>query len=100
PDFSDVEDDETTPIPTVDQLLAYMNLWARPHGYAVNKTQARMKKKGDGYRRYTFFCDRYGSPRPSKAKPRNTSSRKCGCLFKLNAYEKEPGVWNIKNHED
>lgn len=73
PDFSDVEDDETTPIPTVDQLLAYMNLWARPHGYAVNKTQARMKKKGGGYRRYTFACDRYSDPLPSKAKSRNTS---------------------------
>ncbi|KAK4172416.1 hypothetical protein QBC36DRAFT_169672, partial [Triangularia setosa] len=99
PENSDDEDSDTEPIPTIERIQELMNQWSRPHGYAVTRMQGRMKKQGQ-YTRYTLVCDRYGQRRPSNAKSRSTSSRKCGCNFKLTAWQKRPGKWLLKNHED
>lgn len=59
-----------------------------------------MKKKGGGYRCYIFVCDWYSDLLFFKVKFCNIFLWKCRCLFKFNVYEKEFGVWNIKNYED
>ncbi|RYC78170.1 hypothetical protein BFJ63_vAg18956 [Fusarium oxysporum f. sp. narcissi] len=49
--------------------------------------------------RYSFQCDRYGEPRPSRGTGlRQRKSRKCGCKWMVIAEALEEGEWLLRQH--
>ncbi|KAG6979110.1 PKS-NRPS hybrid synthetase [Fusarium oxysporum f. sp. conglutinans] len=88
-----------TAAPSVDVLFKEVNSFAKAHGFGI------VKYNGYTYKgrkiRYSFQCDRYGEPQPSKgAQIRPRKSRKCGCKWKLIAEALEEGKWLLRLHNN
>ncbi|KAK4198542.1 hypothetical protein QBC40DRAFT_178456, partial [Triangularia verruculosa] len=73
------------PQPTAKLLQEKLNLFAKQHGFAVNKSSGR-KPKGpnkNDYTRYNLLCDRHGDSRPARGKGIRVSlTRTIGCKSK------------------
>ncbi|KJZ70430.1 hypothetical protein HIM_10168 [Hirsutella minnesotensis 3608] len=97
-----------------EALLASINAWAAPRGYAF--TTSKSTTETSGKRTVTYACDRAGRPGAHISKDgklqrrRHTSSRAIGCQFSINAKESldkthwyirhRPGSqFSVHNHE-
>lgn len=70
------------PAPSVDALFAWVNSFAKSHGFGVVKAHSMVRP--GRWSRCIFQCDRYGTPRPGRgAGLRKRKSRKSGCLWKI-----------------
>lgn len=70
------------PAPSVDTLFAWVNSFAKTHGFGVVKAHSMVRP--GRWSRCIFQCDRYGTPRPGRgAGLRKRKSRKSGCLWKI-----------------
>src|SRR5689334_12101855 len=87
-----------------ESLLASINAWAAPRGYAFT-TGKSTRDPRSGRRTITFACDRGGRPGAHTSKDqkpaerqRSTSSRITGCQFSINAKESlDKSYWYIKH---
>ena len=78
-------------------LLAAINAWAKPRGYAF--TTGKSTKTPNGRVRVVFACDRNKQP-PSASveRKRRTSSRMTGCKFSVLAKESLHGASWVLSH--
>lgn len=89
------------PVPSVEQLFARVNSFAKSNGFGVIKANGAIRP---GRRsRYAFQCDRYGTQRPTRgAGLRKRKSRKAGCKWKITAESlPENGFqWTLRHFAD
>ena len=83
-----------------ESLLAAINLWARPRGYAF--TTGKSTKTPNGRVKVVYGCDR-NKPPPSSTveRIRQTSSRRTGCKFSVLAKQSLDGnTWVLSHRPD
>ncbi|KAG6978557.1 PKS-NRPS hybrid synthetase [Fusarium oxysporum f. sp. conglutinans] len=85
------------PAPSAEALFDLINTFAKESGFGIVRRNAYSY---NGRRmRYSFQCDRYGEPRPSRgAGLRQRKSRKCGCKWMVIAEALEEGEWLLRQH--
>ncbi|KJZ68508.1 hypothetical protein HIM_12100 [Hirsutella minnesotensis 3608] len=78
---------------TRESLLAAINSWAKPRGYAF--TTGKSTKTANGRVKVTYACDRHKAPpSPRIDRIRQTSSRRTGCKFSVLAKQsRDGGSW-------
>jgi len=83
-----------------ESLLAAINSWAKPRGYAF--TTGKSSKTANGRVKVVFACDRNRlPPSPSVQRKRHTSSRGTGCKFSVLAKESLDGnTWVLSHRPD
>jgi hypothetical protein len=87
------------PAPSAEVLFNQVNTFAKNNGLGIVKLNAYSYK--GRVKRYTFQCDRYGEPKPSRgANLRARKSRKCGCKWKLIAEALTEGAWLLRLHDN
>ncbi|KAI8406405.1 hypothetical protein FOFC_13875 [Fusarium oxysporum] len=87
------------PAPSAEVLFNQVNTFAKNNGFGIVKLNAYSYK--GRVKRYTFQCDRYGEPKPSRgANLRARKSRKCGCKWKLIAEALNEGAWLLRLHDN
>lgn len=91
---------------SLEDLETSINAHARQYNFAFTKGRSSSANKS-GRRVITFYCDRYGSPpaataasHTGQARKRQTSSRKTGCHFSINAKKLFNDVWELCHRTD
>ncbi|KJZ68587.1 hypothetical protein HIM_12020 [Hirsutella minnesotensis 3608] len=85
---------------TRESLLAAINSWAKPRGYAF--TTGKSTKTANRRVKVTYAYDRYKAPpSPRIDRIRQTSSRRTGCKFSVLAKQsREGGSWVLAHRPD
>ncbi|KAJ3453593.1 hypothetical protein MRS44_017840 [Fusarium solani] len=85
------------PAPSAEALFDLVNIFAKENGFGIVRRNAYSY---NGRRmRYSFQCDRYGEPRPSRGTGlRQRKSRKCGCKWMVIAEAIQEGKWLLRQH--
>lgn len=83
-----------------EALLAAINSWAKPRGYAF--TTGKSTKTANGRVKVIYACDRNKQPPSSSVeRVRRTSSRRTGCKFSVIAKESRDGsIWTLSYRLD
>jgi hypothetical protein len=96
-------DDELPPEGTYDSreaLLAAINEWAAPRGYAF--ITGRSSRLTSGRQIITYACDRWCRlPSASKDRQRKTTTRGTNCRFLIIAKESlDKATWSLRHRPD
>ena len=85
-----------------ESLLAAINSWAKPRGYAF--TTGKSRKTPNGRTKVGFACDRNKLPptvSSDRQRQRRTCSRRTGCKFSVLAKESSDGTsWTLQYRPD
>lgn len=83
---------------TKDALIDAINAWSHDRGY--NFTIGRSTREKSGRILITYTCTRGGFPKLSQ-RIQQTSSRRCGCPFSINAKQlPDEGGWALRHRPD
>jgi hypothetical protein len=87
---------------TAELAIAAMHEFARKHGYAMILKRSK-PDKAEVKTRYFFYCDRWKTY-TSTATIRQTASRASSCPFRINVWQVDEDVWDLRiekehNHE-
>lgn len=85
---------------SLESLLAYLQAFAKQHGYAVIKKRTDKRLGDDKPYRVVFGCDRGGVYKSTSRQIRPATSAKTGCMWEAcrRAYHDLGGNWAIQLH--
>ncbi len=82
---------------TLEELISAVNVFAATQGYAVVKKRTKKSKKSV-LQKVILMCDRSKAYVDEKRFARDTTSRKCDCLFDAVALTKD-NVWVLESEK-
>lgn len=93
------EFEDNSAYPTVEALQDAVNAFVKEAGYAVGRSNGKLKKGTKIYKKFTFYCTRGGPEKESTATLRNTTTLKTGCKYQCIARLTDEG-WRWEQHSD
>ena len=79
---------------SINELLDYLNAFAKQHGFAIIRRQGSNKRKETGeYTRWSLYCDRDAIRASEGHGLRRSTTQKNGCPWKGIATSKRSNGW-------